>query len=669
MTEKAVGLQERAELCPVQNGSCSKDCNCGALTREDETQVKSGLVSVLPGAVLFALALVLELSGSVSNSLILILFVLSYVLVGGDIVLKAVRNLIRLEPFDEFFLMTLATLGAFAVGALPEAVAVMLFFKVGELFQEGAVSRAKKSITSLIALRPDFARVMTESGLDEVDPGRVEEGQRIEVRPGERVPLDGTVFAGSGDVDASALTGESRPRRIGPGEDILSGMISTSARFEIQVTRPLAESTVQRILDLVQDASLRKAPTERFITRFARVYTPAVVLLALVIAFGPWMVSKVLGGTALFGAQVDLAGWVYRGLIFLVVSCPCALVISIPLGFFGGIGAASRQGILVKGGHFLEGLNRLTTVVWDKTGTLTRGRFSVAELLPSEASDRDGLLEAAALAESRSSHPIAESIRRARPIEDLPEVEEYTESPGLGVLARIDAVSYAAGNTAFMESLNVPVHSDRHFGTVVHVARDKEYLGAVIISDEVKPGAAEAVQALRHAGVTAQVMLTGDSEAMARSVAEALGLDRISAGLLPQDKVSELERIMSANGAGGKTAFIGDGINDAPVLARADIGVAMGGLGSDAAIEAADVVLMEDKPEKMVQAIRVARRTRTIVWQNIGLALGVKLCVLGLGAFGLATMWQAVFADVGVALLAVLNALRINSFHPGAWMK
>ena len=662
MTENVIQTQQSLEQCSVDadSGPCSGDCSCGAMNRSDEPQITAGLKAVLPGTLVFGLALTVQFLDIGTWMVTLGLFALSYVLVARDIVLKALRNILRGRPFDEFFLMTLATFGAFAVGAFSEAVAVMLFFKVGELFQDGAVARSKKSITSLIELRPDFARVKTQSGLTEADPAEVDVGQMIEVRPGERVPLDGTVITGSGDVDASALTGESRPRRIGPGDDILSGMISSTARFEIQVLKPLTESTVQRILDLVRDASQRKAPTERFITRFARIYTPVVVGLALVIAFGPWIVSRIPGGASLFSAPVEAADWIYRGLIFLVVSCPCALVISIPLGFFGGIGAASKHGILVKGGNFLEGLNRLGTVVWDKTGTLTRGRFTVVELQPAKGVSRDELLEAASVAESRSSHPIAESIRRAHPRGDVPALEDYTETPGQGVMARTGAAVYAAGNKAFMHTLGVPIGHDDHSGTVIHVAKDSRYLGAVLISDEVKPGAGQAIQGLRQAGIAAQVMLTGDNEDMAQSVAGSLGLDRAFAGLMPQDKVRELERIMQGSPAGRLTAFVGDGINDAPVLARADIGVAMGGLGSDAAIEAADVVLMEDDPGKLLQAVLVAKRTRAIVWQNIGLALGVKLCVLGLGVFGLATMWQAVFADVGVALLAILNALRIN---------
>jgi len=659
VTEEAL---KHSGVCAVdaESAPCSAECSCGAMNRAEGFQVRQVFKSLLPGVILFGLALSVQQLWPAEDVATLGLYVLSYLLVGGDIVLKAVRNLLKGQAFDEFFLMTLATAGAFGLGAYAEAVAVMLFFKVGELFQEGAVARSRTSITSLIGLRPDFARIKTRQGLSTVDPAKVGVGQVIEVRPGERVPLDGTVISGQGAVDASTLTGEARPRHLAPGEEILSGMISTSAQFDIRVDRPLSESTVQRILDLVQDASGRKAETERFITRFARVYTPVVVLLALAIAFGPYAASRLPWGFDLVPEPVQLSDWIYRGLIFLVVSCPCALVISIPLGFFGGIGAASRQGILVKGGNFLEGLNRLGTVVWDKTGTLTRGRFTVAELRPEQRVGRDELIHAAAVAESRSSHPLAASVRVAHPLDHPPEVEEATETPGQGVAVTSGSSVYAAGNERFMQSRSIPVTSSGLSGTVIHVAKDDRYLGALVISDEAKPGAAEAVQGLRRAGISRQIMLTGDNASIAGSVARSLGLDGFSAGLLPQDKVRELEGIMAANGSGRKTAFIGDGINDAPVLARADIGIAMGGLGSDAALEAADVVLMEDEPEKLLTAVQVAGRTRSIVWQNIALALGVKLCVLGLGVLGLATMWQAVFADVGVALLAILNALRIN---------
>jgi len=592
----------------------------------------------------------------------LILYLISYLLVGGDIVWSAVKNIVKGRLFDEFFLMSLATVGAFAVGAYPEAVAVMLFFKIGEIFQEAAVARSRSSIRSVFALRPDFARVVIEGRSEIKDPAEVAPGQNIQVWPGERVPLDGVVVSGSTSVDASALTGESRPRHIKPGQEILSGMINSSAAVLVRVEKRFVESTVSRILQLVESASECKAPTEQFITSFARIYTPAVVLAAMAIAFGPPLAAVLPGLSGLFATQPDLGQWVYRGLIFLVISCPCALVVSIPLGFFGGIGAASRQGVLVKGANFLEGLNKLGAVVWDKTGTLTQGGFTVTAVRPAPGRDRKTVLELAAAAESRSNHPIAKSIREAWSQEEagkLGTLDHSEEIPGHGVKAIVGGRTVLVGNAALMGRENVRRPSSDDSLAVVHVAVDGEYAGRIEMQDSLKPESAASIQALRDMGVSRQYMLTGDEPELAGAIAGTLGLDGFHAGQLPEDKVIRLEEIMRRRSGRGSTAFVGDGINDAPVLARADIGVAMGGLGSDAAIDAADIVLMQDSPHGLVTALQVAAKTRSIVWQNIVLALGVKGVVLLLGAMGQAGMWEAVFADVGVALLAILNAVRI----------
>ncbi len=578
----------------------------------------------------------------------LALYLAGWLLAGGDVLWKAVKNIARGRVFDENFLMAVASAGALAIGEHPEAVAVMLFYQVGELFQDMAVHRSRRSIGKLMDIRPDYANLVVDGGEPRrVGPRDVKPGDRILVRPGEKVPLDGVVLSGVSALDTSALTGESVPCDVAAGDTVLSGSINKTGLITVEVTKTFGESTVSKILDLVQNASGRKAQAESFITKFARYYTPAVVFAAVVLAVLP----------PLLGAG-SFAEWLNRALIFLVVSCPCALVISIPLSFFGGIGGASRRGILVKGGNYLDALTRVDTVVFDKTGTLTLGQFKVAEIKPAMGFSREELLEAAALAESGSNHPIAQSILREygqKP--DADAIGQYEELAGFGVRARVNGRVVLAGNGKLMEKEDVSGVISAVSGTVVHVAIDGGYAGAILIRDEVKPDAAQAVDALRKMGVRHVAMLTGDNATVAEAVGHELGLDEVHAGLLPAGKVELLEKLERE--AKGKVLFAGDGVNDAPVLARAGIGVAMGALGSDAAIEAADVVLMTDEPSKLAEAIAIARRTRAIVWQNIVFALGVKGVFLLLGAFGIATMWEAVFADVGVALLAVLNAMRV----------
>jgi len=526
-------------------------------------------------------------------------------------------------------------------------VAVMLFYQVGELFQSVAVGRSRKSISDLMDIRPDYANVLREGELTEVDPEEVEVGETIVIKAGERIPLDGVVVEGASALDTAALTGEALPRDVTPGDSVVSGCVNLSGLLRVRVTKPFEQSTVAKILDLVENSSSKKAKAEHFITKFARYYTPAVVFSAVALAVVP----------PLFAGQWSM--WFQRALIFLVVSCPCALVISIPLSFFGGIGGASKQGILVKGSNYLEALAQTRIVVFDKTGTLTMGGFSVTQAVP-EGMSREELLEWAALAESWSSHPIAVSIRSACPVEvEQSRVDRVQEHAGQGIQARVDGKEVLAGNRKLMERFGILAADPETLGTVVHVAVEGRYGGYLVIADRLKPGADRALKQLKQAGVTQTVMLTGDSQQVGRAVADQLGLDQVHAQLLPHQKVERVEELLSANNSGGKLVFVGDGINDAPVLSRADIGVAMGALGSDAAIEAADIVLMDDKLEKLPQAIRIARKTLTVVRQNIVFALGVKFLVLGLSAFGMGNMWLAVFADVGVSVLAILNASRM----------
>lgn len=607
---------------------------------------KTKIVRLGVGAALFFAALLLKLPYWIEFGMYLI----SYVLVGGEVVLKAVRNILRGQVFDENFLMSVATIGAFAIKEFPEGVAVMLFYQVGEFFQEIAVNRSRKSIAALMDIRPDFANLKVGNDVKRVSPDEVSIGDIIIVKPGEKVPLDGKVIEGKSLLDTSALTGESVPREVEAGNEVLSGSINKNGLLAVEITKEFGESTVAKILDLVQNAASKKAPTENFITKFARYYTPVVVFAALALAIIPPLV--VPGAT--------FSDWINRALVFLVVSCPCALVISIPLGFFGGIGGASKNGILVKGSNYLEALNNVDTVVFDKTGTLTKGVFKVTQIKPHENISSIELLQYAALAESYSNHPIAISILKEYGKDiDKNEIEDYDEISGHGIKVQVKGKTILAGNAKLMVKDKVPYDNVDAAGTIVHIAIDGKYAGYIVISDEIKEDSVGALKALKNIGVRKLAMLTGDSIAVGEKIAKQLDLDEVHAELLPDQKVEKLEILDKQKSPKGKLIFVGDGINDAPVLARADIGVAMGGLGSDAAIEAADVVLMTDEPSKLASAIKIAKRTHKIVWQNIVLALGVKAVVLVLGAGGIATLWEAVFADVGVALVAVFNAMRI----------
>ena len=577
-------------------------------------------------------------------------FLVPYLVIGWDIVYKAVRGIVNGQVFDENFLMTIATFGAFGVGEYSEAVAVMLFYQVGELFQSYAVSRSRQSIADLMDICPEYANLEKDGELVQTDPDDVEIGDIIVIKPGERVPLDGTVISGESMVDTSSLTGESVPRRVETGSEIISGCINESGVLRVEVTKEFDDSTVARILELVENASSKKAQVENFITRFARYYTPAVVAAAALLAVVP---PLALG--AGFGP------WIQRACIFLVISCPCALVISVPLSFFGGIGAASRNGVLVKGSNYLEALAQMDTIVFDKTGTLTKGEFKVTEIRPSGMSGEE-LLRLAALAEHYSNHPISLSIRdayeKAGGRMNLSSIGKNEEISGHGVRTEIDGSVVLAGNGRLMEAERIAYEPCESIGTVVYLARDGVFAGTIVISDTVKEYAAQAIRDLKQAGVKRTVMLTGDRKAVGEAVAEKLGLDEVFTELLPADKVEQVERLLDGQAEGRKLAFVGDGINDAPVLTRADIGIAMGSMGSDAAIEAADVVLMDDDPARISVVVRISRKTLSIVKQNIVFALGVKALVLGLGAFGMANMWEAVFADVGVSVIAILNAMR-----------
>jgi Cd2+/Zn2+-exporting ATPase len=606
---------------------------------------KKDLIRLGIGAAIFAIASIMTFSNIVE----FILYFISYVLVGGEVVLRAIKNIIRGQVFDENFLMAIATIGAFAIGEYPEGVAVMLFYQVGEIFQGMAVNRSRKSITALMDIRPDFANLKIGDELKKVDPEEVSIGDIIVVKPGEKVPLDGKVIEGNSMVDTSALTGESVPREVRAGDNILGGVINKNGLLTIEVEKEFGDSTIAKILELVQNASSKKAPTEKFITKFARYYTPAVVFSALALAVIPPLVID--GAT--------FSQWIYRALAFLVVSCPCALVVSIPLGFFGGIGGASKNGILVKGGNYLEALNDVEIVVFDKTGTLTKGVFKVTQIESQNNISKDELLTYAAYAESYSNHPIATSIVNAYGKEIAKgSVENYEEISGHGIKVIVEGKEVFAGNYKLMNKENIAYNAVETIGTVVHVAVDNVYAGYIVISDEVKEDSAKAIKTLKAIGVKKTVMLTGDNKTVGTKVAKELGLDQVYAELLPDQKVEMLELLYKEKSAKGKLVFVGDGINDAPVLARADIGIAMGGIGSDAAIEAADIVIMTDEPSKIATAIKIAKKTRTIVMQNIVFALGIKLILLVLVASGLGTMWEAVFGDVGVTLIAVLNSMR-----------
>lgn len=593
----------------------------------------------------------------VTGWLKLVLYLIPYLLVGGETLVDACKGIYNRQPFDENLLMAVATIGAMVLGDYPEAVSVMLFYQIGELFESYAVGRSRRNIGDLMDIRPDFAYVETADGIVRVKPEEVAVGDTIVIKPGERVPLDGTVLTGTSALNMSALTGESAPVDVTEGSTVVSGSVNLSGVLRLRVEKVYAESTVARILELVENSSLKKAHTERFITKFARVYTPSVCGAALALAILPPVVRLIMGIPAEWG------DWIYRALTFLVISCPCALVISIPLSFFGGIGGASRLGILVKGSNYLETLAGTETVVFDKTGTLTDGSFNVVAIHPQAGIDPDCLLSIAAHAEAYSNHPIALSVKQAYsgPI-DQQRIDDVQEQSGHGVRAKIDEHVVLVGNDKLMSECGVGCHECELTGTILHVSLDGEYIGHIVIADVVKPDAAEAVAALRAAGVKKTVMLTGDRADVAAAVAKELGIDEFRAQLLPQDKVAEVEKLLEETherGSGkGKLAFVGDGINDAPVLTRADIGIAMGAMGSDAAIEAADVVLMDDKPSNIARAIGIARKTMGIVWQNIVFALGIKFLVLVLAAVGIANMWLAVFADVGVAVIAILNAMR-----------
>ena len=603
---------------------------------------KKMLVRIFISAVLFLAVVLMPLNGIER----LAAFIVPYLVIGWDVLWKAIRNIAHGQIFDENFLMALATVGAFGTGEFPEAVAVMLFYQVGEWFQGYAVGRSRQSIAKLMDIRPDYANIEQNGKLVEVDPEEVSIGQTIVIKAGERIPLDGIVLEGKSTVDTAALTGESLPRDVAPGDDVISGCINQNGLLRVRVTKEFGESTVAKILDLVENASAKKAKAENFITKFARYYTPCVVIGAVLLALVP---PLIVGGWTM---------WIQRALIFLVISCPCALVISVPLSFFGGIGGASKCGILVKGGNYLEVLAKTQTVVFDKTGTLTKGVFSVTAIHPEQCSEAE-LLEMAAYAESYSDHPISRSLKEAYAEEiDALRVSQVEEISGRGVHATIDGKRVCVGNDKLMENIGVSWHPCHRVGTTVHVAIDGVYAGHIVISDEIKQDAAKAIRQLKAEGVEKTVMLTGDAKAVGESVAKELGLDEVYTQLLPADKVEKVEQLLNHRQGNGKLAFVGDGINDAPVLSRADLGIAMGAMGSDAAIEAADVVLMDDQPSKIATAIRIAKKTLGIVKQNIVFALAIKGLFLIMGAFGVANMWEAVFANVGVAIIAILNAMR-----------
>ena len=610
---------------------------------------KKRTIRLAVGAVVYAIGMALTVFAKLPTLAELAFLIVAYVILGWDVVWQAVKNITRGQVFDEHFLMSVSTIGAFAIGEYPEAVAVMLFYQVGEFFQSLAVKRSRKSISDLMDIRPDSATVKRNGVLQVVSPESVAVGEIIVVKPGEKIPLDGIVVDGESMLDTKALTGESVPRSIRKGDEALSGCINQSGLLTLKVTKSFGESTVSKITDLVENASARKAPTENFITTFARYYTPVVVGMAAVLAIIP---PLVLGG--------GWSEWLRRGFVFLIVSCPCALVISIPLTFFGGIGAASKRGVLVKGSNYLEALNKVSVVVFDKTGTLTKGVFEVANIIPAAGYQKEQVLEYAAQAESYSNHPIAKSILATygKPI-DQKQFSGFEEISGHGISVMVQGKKVLAGNSKLMESEKIAYAACDAAGTKCYVAADGSYVGCILIADEVKPDSKCAIAELKKIGVEKTVMLTGDDGRIGKSVADELGLDAYYAQLLPDQKVEKLEMLDKQKRQGSKLAFVGDGINDAPVLARADVGIAMGGLGSDAAIEAADVVLMTDEPSKLVEAIDVAKATKRIVMQNIVIALGIKSVFLVLGALGMAGMWEAVFGDVGVTIIAVLNAMRI----------
>lgn len=641
----------------VQAGESSSE-------EEDTGKIKKKL---LIGGILFVLGIFVPKTLFIPK---LAVFLVSYLVIGGDVLLSAFKNILNGQVFDENFLMAIATIGAFAIGEYPEGVAVMLFYQLGELLQGIAVNNSRKSIVSLMDIRPDYANIKVGEGIKKVSPEEIKVGEIIVVKPGEKVPLDGKIVKGASTFDTSALTGESLPREAKAGDDVLSGFINKNGLIEIQVAKVFSESTVSKILYLMENAGSKKSKTENFITKFAKYYTPAVVITALIVAIFPPLLIQ--GAT--------FSDWIYRALIFLVVSCPCALVISIPLGFFGGIGGASRHGILIKGTNYLEVLNDLESVVMDKTGTLTKGIFKVTEVNAENNIKINNfennkteltkplLLKYAAHIEKFSNHPIAQSIvaEYENSVSKVDEnvVKDFEEISGFGIKVNINNHQFLAGNSKLMNLENITFDKKENLGTAIYLAADGKYIGNILISDEVKEDSARAIKGMKENGVKEIVMLTGDNEAIGKNIAEKLGIDKVFTELLPNEKVEKLEEIYKTKSKKGKVAFVGDGINDAPVLARADLGIAMGGAGSDAAIEAADVVIMNDEPSKIVTAIKIAKKTKEIVWQNITVAFAIKIVVMALGLFGDATMWEAVFADVGVALLAVLNATRVLRYNP-----
>ncbi len=610
---------------------------------EHEENLSFELIKILISAVFFLLSMLID-----NKTTSLVMIILSYVVVGYEVVFSAIKNIFKGKPFDEAFLMTIATVGAFAVGKYSESVAVMLFYQVGEFFQGLAVNRSRKSISNLMNIRPDYANLKTSKGIEKVSPDSVKVGDTIVVKAGERIPLDGKIINGTSSIDTSALTGETMLRDVTSGEDVLSGSINVNGLLDIEVQKEFSESTVSKILDLVENASSKKATTEKFITRFARVYTPIVVIVAVLLATIP----------PLFLQSAEFSDWLYRALVFLVISCPCALVISVPLSFFGGIGGASRSGILIKGANSLEALGRTEIIAFDKTGTLTEGKFSVTQV-NSIGMSKEQLVEITAYAESFANHPVALAVVNYYNKEiDKSRVDSLSEIAGKGIRAIINGKTVLAGNARLLNDNNIKFEQANTIGTVIYVAVDKKYSGYIIVSDKVKPGSAKAIKNLKSIGVKKALMLTGDKKLTGDTVGKELKLDKVYSELLPQNKVEIVEKLLNEKSPKGTLAFVGDGINDAPVLARADIGIAMGGLGSDSAIEAADVVLMTDEPEKIASAIKISKRTMKIVLENIVFALGVKAVVLVLGATGHTTMWAAVFADVGVSLIAILNSLR-----------
>ena len=609
---------------------------------------KKMLIRIIIAAVLIVVFSLLPAEGYLR----FVLFMIPYLVIGYDILKKAFKGILNKQVFDENFLMAVATVGAILLGDYSEGVAVMLFYQIGELFQSYAVGKSRRNISELMDIRPDYANIEKDGALEQVDPDEVEIGTIIVVQPGEKVPIDGAIIEGTSTLNTSALTGESLPRDAKAGDEVISGCINMTGLLKIRTTKEFGESTVSKILELVENSSSRKSKSENFISKFAKYYTPAVCYGALALALIPPIVLLIMGKPAMWG------DWIYRALTFLVISCPCALVISIPLSFFAGIGGASNQGILVKGSNYLETLAQTKYVVFDKTGTMTQGVFEVSGIHHNEMPD-EKLLEYAALAECSSSHPISKSLQKAygKPI-DRNRVTDIEEISGNGVIAKVDGISVAAGNTKLMNRLGIAYQDCHHVGTVVHMAIDGKYAGHILISDIIKPHAKEAIAELKKAGISKTVMLTGDSKRVADQVAEELGIQEVYSELLPADKVSRVEELLNQKSEKDKLAFVGDGINDAPVLSRADIGIAMGALGSDAAIEAADIVLMDDDPLKISKAIKIARKCIRIVYENIYFAIGIKILCLILGALGIANMWVAIFADVGVMILAVLNAIR-----------